>query len=136
MTNDTKCTHAGGIVFRRIDDKIEYLLIGPSKERPGEWIFPKGHIEDGEVCETAAIREVKEEAGVCARILSALDISEVKLTNKTITVCYYLMEMTAQQPPQEKRRVGWFPYSEAVKLLSHESNRVLLKEAEKMRVLS
>jgi|WetSurMetagenome_2_1015567.scaffolds.fasta_scaffold142006_2 ADP-ribose pyrophosphatase YjhB (NUDIX family) len=133
MPDNNTCTHAGGIVFRRNHDAVEYLLIGPSKERPGEWLFPKGHIEIGEDCRQAAVREVEEEAGVVAKVLDQLDISEVKLTNKTITVKYYLMEMTTWKSAQEKRRTGWFPYDEAIRLVTHEANRVLLLEAEKKR---
>ncbi len=136
MNNDIFCTHAGGIVFRRKDEKIEYLLIGPSKERPGEWLFPKGHIEQMEDCQDAARREVEEETGAIARFLGPLEVSVVQLTKKRITVQYFLMEMISQGPAREKRRMGWFPFDEAVELLSHESNRTLLKEAEKMRVLT
>jgi hypothetical protein len=62
-----------------------------------------------------------------------LDVSEVKLTNKTISVRYFLMEMMMQQPPREKRRMGWFPYREAVAIISHDANRELLIKAEEMR---
>jgi hypothetical protein len=33
----------------------------------------------------------------------------------------------------ETRRVGWFPFEESVKLITHDSNRILLIEAERMR---
>jgi 8-oxo-dGTP pyrophosphatase MutT (NUDIX family) len=129
----TPCTHAGGIVFRLNNDTTHYLLIGPSKERPGEWLFPKGHIEPGEERSAAAVREVKEETGVIARILEPLEVSEIQLTKKKVVVQYYLMEMISQESCCEQRRMGWFPFEEAVNLISHEANRVLLKEAEKMR---
>ena len=133
MTNTTLCTHAGGIVFRINNNVVEYLLIGPSQERTGEWLFPKGHIEIGEDRPAAALREVKEETGVIARILEPLEVSEIQLTNKKIIVHYYLMEMIFQEASSEQRRKAWFPFEEAMKLISHESNRVLLKDAEKMR---
>jgi ADP-ribose pyrophosphatase YjhB (NUDIX family) len=135
MPDNNQCTHSGGIVFRLRGDSVEYLLIGPSKERPGEWLLPKGHIECEENCRDAAVREVEEETGVVARIIEPLSVSEVQLTFKKITVRYYLMEMLDEHPPQEKRRIGWFPFEEAVKLISHDANRLLLMEAEQMRVL-
>ena len=33
----------------------------------GEWVFPKGHVEDGETYIAAAVRELKEEADVDIR---------------------------------------------------------------------
>lgn len=39
---------------------------------PAEWVFPKGHLEEGERPEDAAIREVREEAGLEIEILAAL----------------------------------------------------------------
>lgn len=53
---------AGGIVFRRGQKgNIEILLIQDSRDR---WTIPKGHIEEGEKAEEAAVREVGEEAGL------------------------------------------------------------------------
>jgi 8-oxo-dGTP pyrophosphatase MutT (NUDIX family) len=130
-----QCTHAGGIVFRLSNNVVEYLLIGPSKERPNEWLFPKGHIEIGEDRPTAALREVKEETGVIARIVAPLEVSEIQLTNKKIVVQYYLMEMIFQESCCEERRKAWFPFEEAVKIISHEANRALLKDAEGRRAL-
>jgi diadenosine hexaphosphate hydrolase (ATP-forming) len=37
-----------------------------------EWIFPKGHLEEGERSEDAAIREVREETGLDIRILGPI----------------------------------------------------------------
>jgi diadenosine hexaphosphate hydrolase (ATP-forming) len=115
-------------------DTACYLLIGPSRDRPGEWLLPKGHIEPGEDRAAAAVREVKEETGVVARILDSLPVSLIRLTFKNIVVQYFLMEKESEVPRAETRRMGWFPYNEAVRLITHESNRELLVEAERKRV--
>src|SRR5688500_11276582 len=52
---------AGGVVFRRVDGKIEILMI---QDRVGRWTIPKGHVEEGEKLEETAIREVGEETGL------------------------------------------------------------------------
>lgn len=53
---------AGGIVFRRAQDKsVEILLIQDAKDR---WTIPKGHIEEGETAQQTAKREIGEEAGL------------------------------------------------------------------------
>jgi 8-oxo-dGTP pyrophosphatase MutT (NUDIX family) len=56
-------TSAGGVVFRRTGNDIEFLLIRDPYEN---WGLPKGHIEGGETPEQAARREVEEETGLHA----------------------------------------------------------------------
>lgn len=51
---------AGGVVFR--PDGAVLVL----RHLEGSWVFPKGHIDPGEDALGAALREVKEEAGVQA----------------------------------------------------------------------
>src|SRR5258706_14490439 len=70
-SSQTPLTHAGGIVFRRSWNHLEYLLVR-SRKTPGAWVFPKGHIERGETSEQAARREVREEAGVLGRIIRSV----------------------------------------------------------------
>ena len=66
-------THAGGVVFRQSANGLEYLLIRARKP-PDAWVFPKGHIEEGETSERAAVREVLEEAGVRAAVVISLGV--------------------------------------------------------------
>ena len=40
-------THAGGIVVR-LDDGVARFLLVTARRQPGQWVFPKGHIEPGE----------------------------------------------------------------------------------------
>jgi 8-oxo-dGTP pyrophosphatase MutT (NUDIX family) len=48
-----------------IDAEGRFLLVKQTYA-PG-WIFPGGGVERGEACETAALRELEEEAGVLAK---------------------------------------------------------------------
>lgn len=68
---ETEFTHAGGIVFRGKGTKKEFLIV-KTKKPPYEWVLPKGHIELGESSKETAIREVREEAGVWAKIIKHL----------------------------------------------------------------
>ena len=52
---------AGGVVFRRVGEDVEILMI---QDRLGRWTIPKGHVEDGESLEQTALREVAEETGL------------------------------------------------------------------------
>ena len=53
---------AGVVVFRRSvkSGQREYLLLDYGKH----WDFPKGHVEEGEDDQTAALRELAEETGI------------------------------------------------------------------------
>jgi 8-oxo-dGTP pyrophosphatase MutT (NUDIX family) len=56
---------AGGIVLK--DNSILML-----RKTNGDWVLPKGRIEEGESEDEAAIREVEEESGITATAISRL----------------------------------------------------------------
>jgi 8-oxo-dGTP pyrophosphatase MutT (NUDIX family) len=65
---------AGGVVFRAgAENSFEIALI---LTHEGRWQLPKGWIEDGEPPAQAALREVREEAGVDAAIVAPLETIE------------------------------------------------------------
>jgi bis(5'-nucleosidyl)-tetraphosphatase len=51
----------GGVVFRKQDRKILFLLL---RYRSWQWDFPKGHREKGESEEQTLRREILEETGI------------------------------------------------------------------------
>jgi 8-oxo-dGTP pyrophosphatase MutT (NUDIX family) len=125
-----EATHAGGIVYRRENGVVQYLLAGPRKDVAGEWLWPKGHIESGEGHGEAALREVREETGVVARLVCLLGRVEFNAPavrgKERVRAKYYLMEFLYQTPPSESRRREWFGFEEARGLLKHEENKYLL----------
>ncbi len=54
----------GAVVYRRTGDEIEYLCL--FQRRSGRFSFPKGHAEAYETELQTAVREIKEEIGICA----------------------------------------------------------------------
>jgi 8-oxo-dGTP pyrophosphatase MutT (NUDIX family) len=53
---------AGAVIFKKEGPNILFLIIYSKKNKI--WGFPKGHIEQAETEKEAAIREIKEEAGL------------------------------------------------------------------------
>lgn len=131
-TEPGKPTHAGGIVFRSSNHQVEYLLVGPKRE-VGEWIFPKGHIEENEEPWKTAIREVLEETGVVGKHICVVGFDEFKIGKEIVRVEYHLLEAKATVDPLENRRKDWFSLSEALASLTHLDNQELLLQAERMR---
>lgn len=122
-------THAGGIVYRVSDGVVEFLLVGPKKNKPNEWVLPKGHIENGETADEAALREVREETGVTARIISPLKTLEFEVKGKSVRAAFYLMELISEKKPAEKRRQRWFCFEDAVSRATHTGTKALLEQA-------
>jgi diadenosine hexaphosphate hydrolase (ATP-forming) len=122
-----KWTHAGGVVVRQRNGAPEYLLVR-AREPAGAWVFPKGHIEPGETPEDAAFREVREEAGVHARVEGLL--GEIPAGNGTSAM--YLMTQTDAGSDRE-REVAWFPFEAALRALAFDESRQLLKAAHQKR---
>src|SRR5436309_14573932 len=65
---------AGGVVVRQVNNRphVALICVGPSRR----WQLPKGLVEPGEAPETAATREVREEAGVEADLVAPLETIE------------------------------------------------------------
>ena len=126
---------AGGIVYRRGGEGIDVVLV--YRTRHDDWSIPKGHIEEGESREQAALREIKEETGLDARILHPLGEANYfyrrrngELIRKT--VYHYLMEALTTdlgKPNWEVTEARWVPITEAHALLSYDKDREIIEKA-------
>ena len=110
-------------MFRDNYGKREYLLVR-AKSPAGAWVFPKGHIEAGEAPESAALREVREEAGVGARIVTRLG----ELPAGSGISVIYLMSSVGDASGGE-RETAWLAFEPALQTLAFEESRSLLKLA-------
>lgn len=127
---------AGAILFRRVDDEREYLLLHyPS----GYWDFPKGNIEPGEEPLDTARREVKEETGL--EDMMFIDDFEERITyfyrreGQMVRkeVIFYLAEVMGGEVRISWEHIGyvWADYDKAMWTLKFGSSRRLLEKAEK-----
>ena len=128
-------TSAGGVVFRMEDGRPMFLLIRDSYRN---WGFPKGHVEENEAPERAALREVEEETGLTALSLRG-EIETIdwyfrfrgRLVHK---VCHFYLiqsESAATSPQREEGITAcrWLPLEEALELISYANARDVLKRA-------
>ena len=114
------------------------LLIGRRdlKDTTGKrilWSLPKGHIEEGETPEEAALREVQEETGIVSVIEKSLGVIDFwfmaggKRIHKTVH--HYLFRenggvLAAQE--SEVDEVAWFPLAEIVERLAYPDEKKLI----------
>jgi 8-oxo-dGTP pyrophosphatase MutT (NUDIX family) len=121
-------THAGGVVARLDAAPRRYLLVRARRD-PTQWIFPKGHVERGETPEEAAVREVREEAGVHARVLQPLG----RLALPDGDVLLFLMRYEGEAGGGEGREIAWCDVDDARRRLTFPDARRILSRAHRAR---
>jgi 8-oxo-dGTP pyrophosphatase MutT (NUDIX family) len=122
---------AGGIVLN--NNKI-LILVRP---KHNEIRLPKGHIDEGESAEEAALREVLEESGYSGlKIIACLGTQVVSFTmNKTKVIrteYYYLMELSEnykQGKPEDQFKPEWIDIDEAIGSLTFEPEKEWVRRA-------
>ena len=117
------------------------LLIGryDHKDASGKrvlWSLPKGHIEEGETPEQAAIREVAEETGITSSITKSLGVIDFwfmaggKRIHKTVHH-FMFTEVGGTLLAQESEvdEVSWFPLAEIVDRLAYPDEKKLIAKS-------
>jgi|SRR5579863_1671140 len=128
---------AGGVVLRGED----VVVIVPTRRGPhGAKVLglPKGHPEDGETSAQAALREVREEAGVSGELLQSLGTIDYTYERRGRRVAkqveFFLIDYGDGDPADhdhEVEQARWMPLAEAVTALTFAGEREILS-----RVLS
>lgn len=131
---------AGGIVYKKDSDGTK-ILVSKHSGHHG-WVFPKGLIGDhieGEEKEATAIREVKEETGVEAKIEKPLSPVtywyEFEGEKIEKTVYYFVMLFLGgdiSKHDWEMEEVEWLDVSEVEDRLTYPSDKEVWKEAIKL----
>ena len=129
---------AGGAVFRSGATGAEIALISVGK--PPRWQLPKGIIDKGEKPEDAAVREVREEAGIEASIDRLIEKVEYwyQASKAGERVRYhkfvYFFRMTymsgdVANHDNEVNEARWFPAGEAISKLAFRSERAIVEKS-------
>mgnify|MGYP000888356876 CR=1 FL=1 len=135
----TPTSSAGGILFRKEGDDVFIVIVEWEKGVPEQWApvlrqLPKGGCKPGETLEQTALREVLEETGFDASIITKA--GEAKWSyerNGQIwdeTVHYFFMNprtLVAQAHDKEFDYVRWIKIEEAAEILSYPPERELIQ---------
>ena len=124
----SRVKQAGAIAIRGTGADVEVLLVR-AKKNPRHWIFPKGHVESGETLEQAAMRELREEAGVVGEMLGPIGVSRFRSGDENVDVHYFLARAIADEPIRE-RAIQWLRFSEAREALTFDDARTHLDRLE------
>src|SRR5215475_6671927 len=120
---------AGGVIVRDTGEREpEVLLI--HRARHDDWTFPKGKLEPGESYQACALREVAEETGLRCLLGDELpQTSHVDRKGRLKIVRYWVMRPIAGEPEAryDVDLVRWLPVDRAIRLLSYDHDRALLK---------
>ena len=120
----------GGVVFR----KGGKFLIIQNKEGK-HWDFAKGRAEKGETEEETAKREIKEEVNIEVKIIDGFKEYikyKIPYANVEKTVVIFLCEALKEDVKIQDEEISdyaWLEYEEAMKKLTHENPKNVLKKA-------
>jgi 8-oxo-dGTP pyrophosphatase MutT (NUDIX family) len=130
-------TSAGGLVIDRSSGPVPQAALIGRLDRRGRllWSLPKGHLEEGETAEAAAIREVMEETGITGRVVAPLGtidfwfVAEGRRIHKTVH--HFLLLATAGELSAddiEVAQVEWVPIAELGDRLAYADERRLVEQ--------
>jgi len=132
---------AGGVVYRRGDGaggaEVALIRVGPQQR----WQLPKGIVDEGESPELTAVREVREETGISARLVAPLEVIEYwyvgddrdgRRTRFHKFVHFFLLEYEGGDVSQHDHEVDearWVSVAEAERMLAFGSERKTMAQA-------
>jgi 8-oxo-dGTP pyrophosphatase MutT (NUDIX family) len=129
---------AGGVAFRRKEEaaQVVIVLVKPKLR----WQLPKGIVDPGETPQMAALREVREEAGIETNLLTLIETIEYWYRSMKDGepvryhkfVHFYLLEYRTGEVSDHDHEIEearWVSFEEAREMLAFESERDVVEKA-------
>src|SRR5215216_527066 len=132
---------AGGVAFRWRDSQPEIAIVSVKPKL--RWQLPKGIVDPGETPQVAAVREVREEAGIETDLIKLIETIEYwyrsakygKPVRYHKFVHFYLVEYKSGDVANHDHEVEesrWVSFDEALELLDFKSERDVVEKAREM----
>ncbi len=129
---------AGGVVLNLLKKNADIILI--NRRNSNIWCLPKGKIEEGEKKEQTALREVREETGVFAKIIKRIDKINYRFyKDRNVkcfkTVYFYMMKYKSgdiNANSFEVDNVNWFNIDKALLKMNYKSEKEIVKKVKIM----
>lgn len=127
------------MAFRNNKRRVEVALISVGPQN--RWQLPKGIVDKGESTEAAAVREVREEAGVDTSVVGLIDKTEYWYYDKRQGVrfhkfvYFYLLRYESgdvKDHDDEVNEARWVELEEAIEILAFDSERKVVEKGRTM----
>lgn len=118
---------AGGLL--ESGDGAELVIALIHRSRYNDWSLPKGHLEDDETLELAALREVEEETGCTGEIIELVQPLAYLASGQPKIVVFFRMSLVKRgefKPSEEVSRVEWLTPVDAATRLTYTGERELI----------
>ena len=130
MKREKSC---GAVIWHGTNGKRVYLI---ERMRKGHASLCKGHVEGTETEHETSTREIREETGLSVRYVNGFreTIEYSPYPGCVKKVVFFLAESEntdAVPQPEEVSAVEWLPLEEALRALTHESDREVLRKADR-----
>lgn len=121
----------GAVVYQMRQNEV-YVLIEFMKQ--GHVSLPKGHIEDGETPVQCALREIKEETDLDVELDTSFShtITYCPTANVSKDVTFFLAKPISNHIKAQECEVShieWVSENRALSILTHDSDKEVLKDA-------
>ncbi len=130
MKKEKSC---GAIIYKMVNDQFYIFLV---KHNTGHWSFPKGHVEQNESEEQTALREVKEETNLDIIIDNHFRRVHTYSPKKDVMKDVVLFLATVKDKSEKEKRqekeiqeLNWFLWKDALKIITYQKDKDLLKQA-------